>query len=196
KQLLDELKTKLVDQHQYSIFLGLDSIMVHHSIETSEQELDRYFRSLLNAQIDEVSHQVCTSIPVFYDLDSKDWPFIEKWSEKSRQELIALHLDSIHLIEMYGFLPGFAYLKNTSHEFNIPRKSNPDRNIKASSVALAGNFTGIYPVESPGGWHIIGKTPKRFFQPHEKDPAKLKVGTYVKFHSISLAEYFELNEYA
>jgi inhibitor of KinA len=89
---------------------------------------------------------------------------------------------------MLGFLPGFAYLGQVDDKLATPRKSQPVE-VAAGSIGIAGHQTGIYPMVSPGGWHIIGRTPVHLFDSDKEDPALLKPGDSVQFVSITLHEF-------
>ena len=86
---------------------------------------------------------------------------------------------------MIGFLPGFPYMGEVDERIAIPRKSEPRTNVEAGSIGIAGKQTGIYPLDSPGGWQIIGKTPLKLFNKEKDDPVIFKPGDEVEFYSIS-----------
>jgi inhibitor of KinA len=89
---------------------------------------------------------------------------------------------------MIGFLPGFAYMGTTDPRLHIPRKSQPVP-VTAGGVGIAGIQTGIYPLNSPGGWQIIGRTPSKLFTPENDPPVKLQAGDKVQFYPISREEF-------
>jgi inhibitor of KinA len=94
-----------------------------------------------------------------------------------------------------GFLPGFAYMGKVNAAIQIARHASPRKEVQAGSVGIAGMQTGIYPMNSPGGWQIIGRTPIKIF---DKDPAilgKLSAGNRIQFYPIDFAEFEKLNEY-
>ena len=95
---------------------------------------------------------------------------------------------------MIGFMPGFPYLGGMSPKIVMPRKATPRAKIPAGSVGIAGNQTGIYPAESPGGWQIIGKTPLKLFEPTREPPALLRAGDYITFVSITTKEFYLIKE--
>ena len=90
---------------------------------------------------------------------------------------------------MIGFAPGFPYLGGMYEKIATPRKESPRLKIPARSVGIAGNQTGIYPIETPGGWQIIGRTPIELFKPKENPPSLLKAGDRIRFNAINLEEY-------
>ena len=114
---------------------------------------------------------------------------IEKQSKLSSSEIINLHSQPQYLIYMLGFLPGFAYLGGLDERLATPRLANPRLKINPGSVGIAGTQTGMYPIESPGGWQIIGRTPLQLFQPSADDPFYYSAGDYIKFDAITVSEY-------
>jgi inhibitor of KinA len=104
-------------------------------------------------------------------------------------EVIALHTQGDYLVHMIGFAPGFPYLGGMTEKLTTPRRETPLLKIPAGSVGIAGGQTGIYPLESPGGWQIIGRTPVPLFRPQHKQPSLLKAGDHVHFYPISSDEF-------
>ena len=95
---------------------------------------------------------------------------------------------------MIGFTPGFPYLGGMSEKIAAPRLEKPRTCIPAGSVGIAGTQTGLYPMESPGGWQLIGRTPLKVFNPAADNPFLYVAGDYLKFESVSLEEYAALEE--
>jgi inhibitor of KinA len=113
----------------------------------------------------------------------------------SPEEVIALHTSKTYRVFMLGFLPGFAYMGQVDEKIAMPRKPQPV-NIAAGSVGIAGRQTGIYPLDSPGGWQIIGKTPLKLFDAEREDPVLLQAGDHVQFFSISKNDFREIQNSA
>ena len=90
---------------------------------------------------------------------------------------------------MFGFMPGFPYLAGLPESLCIPRKNSPRKIVPAGSVAIANDRCGIYPHDSPGGWHIIGRTPINIFDIHSTSPSKLELGQSVLFKAIDISEF-------
>jgi KipI family sensor histidine kinase inhibitor len=90
---------------------------------------------------------------------------------------------------MLGFTPGFTYLGGMSEAIATPRLKTPRVKIPAGSVGIAGSQTGVYPIDSPGGWQLIGRTPVRMYDPDRETPIQPQAGQYIKFYSITKAEY-------
>ena len=128
------------------------------------------------------------SIPVCYE--KKYAPDLEWMSEHlkiSCEEIIQLHGDTTYRVFMLGFLPGFAYMGTVNNKIEAPRKQKP-HNVVEGSVGNAGKQTGIYPLSSPGGWQIIGKTPLKLFNKKEGSTL-LNPGDSVRFYSIIKDEF-------
>lgn len=128
------------------------------------------------------------SIPVCYE--KKYAPDLEWMSEHikiSCEEIIQLHCDTTYRVFMLGFLPGFAYMGTVNNKIEAPRKQKP-QNVVEGSVGIAGKQTGIYPLSSPGGWQIIGKTPLKLFNKKEGSTL-LNLGDSVRFYSIIKDEF-------
>jgi inhibitor of KinA len=113
---------------------------------------------------------------------------LEKILKISQQDIIELHSSIIYRVYMIGFLPGFPYLGRIDPRLETGRKSKPV-SVAAGGVGIAGNQTGIYPLNSPGGWHIIGRTPVKLFDPEKESPVKLAIGDHVQFYPVSVEEF-------
>ncbi|HSE76974.1 MAG TPA: 5-oxoprolinase subunit PxpB [Alphaproteobacteria bacterium] len=130
------------------------------------------------------------TIPVSYaEEDAPDLADVAAETRLSRDEAIARHAGVTYHVYMLGFLPGFAYMGDLDAALRLPRRRNPRTRVPAGSIAIAQQLTAIYPAESPGGWHLIGRTPVRFFDPGATPPALLAPGDQVRFAPISNAEY-------
>jgi inhibitor of KinA len=107
------------------------------------------------------------------------------------EEVVALHLSKTYRVYMLGFLPGFSYLGEVDERIATPRKPQP-QTVAAGSVGIAGKQTGIYPLASPGGWQIIGRTPLKIFEANADEPALLRAGDRVQFFSITRNVFYEI----
>jgi KipI family sensor histidine kinase inhibitor len=112
----------------------------------------------------------------------------------SEEEVINIHASVDYRIYMLGFTPGFPYLGGMNESIATPRLKQPRTKIYAGSVGIAGKQTGIYPIDSPGGWQIIGRTPLRLFDINRKDPILLEAGNYIRFKAIDYEEYQSILE--
>jgi len=132
-------------------------------------------------------------IPVCYGgTYGKDLEKMALNKKMSQEEIIELHSTPTYRLYFYGFLPGFMYLGGMDMRLYMDRKANPERSVPAGSVAIGGQQTGIYPQDSPGGWHIIGRTPILLFQVEKEIPMKPSVGERVQFYPITHDEYRHL----
>lgn len=111
----------------------------------------------------------------------------------SEQEVISIHTEPEYPIYMLGFLPGFCYLGGMDKRIAAPRLATPRVKIAAGSVGIAGSQTGIYPIDSPGGWQIIGRTPKKLYDPNREKPILLEAGMRIKFYSIDEEEFLRIS---
>lgn len=130
-------------------------------------------------------------MPVCYDeAVAPDLKTILREKEITKQELISLHSSPAYRVYMLGFLPGFAYMGEINEKIAMPRKATPQK-VQAGSVGIAGNQTGIYPINSPGGWHIIGRTPIKLYEMKDSDNFStfFQPGDIVQFYSISRDEF-------
>jgi len=128
-------------------------------------------------------------VPVCYDEEfGIDLPEISRSKNLSPERIIELHVSKIYRVYMLGFLPGFAYMGELDEVLNMPRKQSPVA-VAAGSVGIVANQTGIYPLNSPGGWQIIGRTYVKFFEPRDQVPVKFKAGDEVQFYQITREQY-------
>jgi len=129
-------------------------------------------------------------IPVCYaEKYALDLNEIMKQKKISISEIIQLHSSKKYRIYMIGFLPGFAYMGEVDEQIAMPRKHQPRTIVAAGSVGIAGMQTGIYPLDSPGGWQIIGKTPVKIFNKENEHPVLLQPGDEIQFYSITEDEF-------
>lgn len=133
-------------------------------------------------------------IPVCYGKQfAMDIEHLAETNNISIEEIIQLHISKPYKVFMLGFLPGFAYMGEVDEKLIIPRKSQPV-NIEPGSVGIAGKQTGIYPLSSPGGWQIIGRTPMKLFDASEEEPTLLRTGDTVQFYPVSANEFYEIQK--
>ena len=134
-------------------------------------------------------------IPVVYGGEyGPDIEFVAKHSGLSVDDVIEIHSKPVYRVYFLGFLPGFAYLGGMDERIAAPRLERPRLKVPAGSVGIAGKQTGIYPIESPGGWRLIGRTPLRLFNPEKEPPTLLQPGDRVKFVPVDEYEFRELYE--
>jgi inhibitor of KinA len=134
-------------------------------------------------------------IPVCYGGEfGADLDFVAKHANLTPGEVIEIHSAADYLVHMIGFAPGFPYLGGMSSKIAAPRRSSPRLKVPAGSVGIAGEQTGIYPLETPGGWQLIGRTPLALFRPEQDPPTLLQPGDIVRFRPITPQQFRELKE--
>jgi len=125
------------------------------------------------------------TVPVFYGGDyGPDLDWVAGHLGISSDEVIRLHTQTIYRVYMIGFTPGYPYMGELPAPLVVPRRSTPRTRVPKGSVGIAQRQTGVYPVESPGGWQIIGWTPIELFDPKRQMPSLLEMGDGVKFEAV------------
>ncbi|MCD7743961.1 MAG: 5-oxoprolinase subunit PxpB [Lachnospiraceae bacterium] len=117
---------------------------------------------------------------------------LERYTGIDRDEIIRIHSGTDYRVYMLGFLPGFAYLGGLDERIAMPRLSTPRLKIPKGAVGIGGNQTGVYPLESPGGWRLIGSTPLDFYNPDRKEPVLCRAGDRIRFIPITSADYYDI----
>jgi inhibitor of KinA len=129
------------------------------------------------------------TVPVFYGGDyGPDLEWVARRLGLKLEEAIRLHAGTVYRVYMIGFTPGYPYMGELPDDLVLPRRDTPRTRVPKGSVAIAQRQTGIYPVDSPGGWHIIGWTPVALFDPCREMPSLLEMGDRVKFEPVRSAE--------
>ncbi|MDP1810777.1 MAG: 5-oxoprolinase subunit PxpB [Sediminibacterium sp.] len=135
-------------------------------------------------------------IPVCYDLSlAPDLKILAAAHQIGIDEVIQWHTGKSYRVYMIGFLPGFAYMGSVHEKISTPRKASPRTLVPGGSVGIAGEQTGIYPFDSPGGWQLIGQTPIAIFNIHKTQPCLLQPGDEVTFYPISLTEFQKMKDH-
>lgn len=149
---------------------------VKHLSENALQNLDE--SSKINTRLIE--------IPVSFDDEfALDLEFVAQTNDLSPNDVVEIFLARTYRVYMLGFLPGFAYMGEVDERIATPRKTSPRLKVPKGSVGIAGGQTGIYSLESPGGWQIIGRTNVELFTPNAESPTFLQAGDSVKFYEIN-----------
>lgn len=132
-------------------------------------------------------------IPVCYGGDfGPDLARVAAQAKLAPEEVVRRHAAGDYLVYLVGFAPGFPYLGGMAPELATPRLTEPRAQVPAGSVGIAGEQTGVYPVATPGGWNLIGRTPLRLFRPDMEPPALLRAGDRVKFRAVTREEFARL----
>lgn len=153
----------------------------------------REFEHTAQAQAPEIAarHWV---IPVRYGADAgPDLASVAQLTGLDEKRVVELHQQAHFKVYMLGFLPGFAFLGDTPTELHLPRRSEPRLRVPAGSVAIAKQLTGVYPWDSPGGWHILGNCPVPLFDGTLDPPALFKAGDAVSFRGIEIDEFHDIS---
>jgi len=162
----------------------------------SYDELSKRMKRLLNIEIKAgASSRRVFEIPVCYGGQyGPDLANIAEHAGLTEEEVIEIHSSRDYLIYMLGFLPGFCYLGGLDERIHTPRLANPRLKINAGSVGIGGSQTGIYPLDSPGGWQLMGMTPVKTYDPDREVPILLSAGDYIRFIPVDEEEYLRIKE--
>jgi inhibitor of KinA len=165
-------------------------------VRTSESELTSSISELVNRlDLSRDPPSRVVEIPVCYGGEfGSDLEFVAGNAKLTPRQVVEIHAAADYLVHMIGFAPGFPYLGGMSAKIAAPRRSSPRLKIPAGSVGIAGDQTGIYPLETPGGWQIIGRTPLALFRPQQDPPALLQAGDIVRFRPIAPDQFRQLAE--
>lgn len=199
----DFIKELIPSYHTLTLVYDIDLFYQNNIALKNNESVIEFGNSLLNAfkhsttniNTENASEKII-QIPVCYDERlGIDLENIVSKNKISIEEIIKIHTEETYLVYCLGFLPGFAYMGKVNECIQIARHASPRKEVQAGSVGIAGMQTGIYPMNSPGGWQIIGRTPIKIF---DKDPSilgKLSAGNRIQFYPIAFAEFEKLNEY-
>ena len=160
-------------------------------VEDLKKRLERIEEGLQQTPFSEPK---LTRIPVVYGgIYGPDLEEVAKYHQISTEEVIRLHCSKSYLIYMIGFMPGYPYMGELPEALVTPRLKTPRLLVPKGSVAIAQRQTGIYSMESPGGWQILGRTPVEMFDPEKDPPSLLQMGDFVQFYPISEKEFHHWN---
>ena len=179
-----------------AVFYDMETVKKNYPANNIVFDFVRMFAEQLLATINDlppVLLQEIITIPVYYN--GVDLSLIAKEHQLTEEEVIDIHTSKTYRVFMIGFLPGFTYMGSVDERIATPRKSSPRIKVPAGSVGIAGFQTGIYPLESPGGWQLLGQTPVKIFDKEKSSPCLLKAGDSVQFISISKSTFEKLYEY-
>ena len=172
----------------------VDVLALNQSLTLFEKNcaalLDELHTFLSTLELEEVLKPKCWELPVKYD--GIDLDVLSEKLKKTPEEIIALHQSQTYTIEGFGFLPGFFYIGSLPEALQIPRKSTPALRVPKRSIAIAGTQTGIYPIESSGGWYVLGELAFDLFDPDEEPPVAMDIGDEVRFKAIDSAEFEQM----
>ena len=173
------------------------SVTIHYEAEKID------FESLIQTLQAQVEHLYKVDIPRGEIMDvpvcyggelGPDLCNVASYNHMTTEEVIRIHTSPTYLIYMLGFTPGFAYMGRMDERIATPRLSSPRTAIPAGSVGIAEKQTGIYPIESPGGWQLIGQTPYALFDVTRENPFLFSAGQRIRFVPVTRAEFDRLKE--
>lgn len=171
-----------------SLLVKFDALKWRH--EELEARLRKYLDQLQKVKLPEPRH---VEIPVCYGEEfGPDLDDVAANHGITPQRVIKLHSSASYLVYFLGFVPGFAYLGELPGELVTPRLPTPRKKVPAGSVGIAGNQTGVYPFETPGGWRLLGRTPVAMFRMDRDHLSLLSIGDRVQFVPISRERFIEL----
>jgi len=179
-----------------SVTIYYNPVDVYFSNRNKENEIPfdivkNSILELLNKSVSvESTKERIVKIPVVYGGDmGPDLEYVASYHGLTPSEVIELHSSGDYLVYMLGFAPGFPFMGGLNQQIATPRKDTPRLAIPPGSVGIAGSQTGIYPLETPGGWQIIGRTPQSLFLPNQSPPTLLQPGDRIRFYPITMEEY-------
>lgn len=160
------------------------------------KDLKARIEELLKIEVsEEASEARVFEIPVCYGGEyGPDIANIAENAGLSEQDVIDIHCSKDYLIYMLGFLPGFVYLGGLDERIHTPRLANPRISIPAGSVGIAASQTGIYPLNSPGGWQLLGMTPVKTYDPERETPILVEAGDYIRFVPVTEEEFLKIKK--
>jgi inhibitor of KinA len=180
-----------------SVAVFFDPITVAKSSGTPDEVFDS-LATRIRASLSGVDHlgrakrspSRTAEIPVCYDPEfAADLDDVARHAQISTSEVVHLHSAAEYRVACIGFVPGFPFLAGLPKKLATPRRTSPRKGIPPGSVGIGGAQTGIYPLRSPGGWNLIGRTPLKLFDPEENPPTLLRAGDRVRFRAISKEEF-------
>jgi KipI family sensor histidine kinase inhibitor len=170
-----------------SLMVVYDPLVI--ALDSLQSQLNETWSTLDD---DRLAEPRTVEIPVVYgEQYGPDLEWVADYHKMSLQEVIRLHTQPLYQVYMIGFMPGYPYMGEVPDEIVTPRRKTPRTLVPAGSIGIAQKQTGIYPVASPGGWQIIGRTPVRLFDPQAQPPCFLEMGDRIKFLVITEQELLE-----
>jgi len=189
---LEKSKIKEIDDIVYSnSSIGIEYDSDKTNYKTISYKINNHLQSLkINSNKKKTK---MWTIPICYDKEfALDIDKISKSTGLSNSSIKKIHLNQIYRVNMIGFIPGFVYMKNLNDQLKISRKKNPRLTVPEGSIGIADNMCGIYNIQSPGGWNILGRTPLSFFSIYNLPPIKIKPEDEIQFKKINKKEFFKI----
>jgi KipI family sensor histidine kinase inhibitor len=160
---------------------------LHVDASALEEELRQLARALPDSAIEDGA---LIDVDVCYGGDlGPDLADVAAFAKVTEDEVVRLHSATTYRVYIVGFVPGFPYMASVHSHLALPRRTTPRTRVPAGSVAIAAGQTGIYPIETPGGWHLIGRTRVKPYDASRAEPFLFKPGDRVRFHPIDRMEF-------
>ena len=170
------------------------SVLVYYDpLQISSSDVQEGIEHLLEiTEEEDTGERHIVHLPTLYGGKmGADIEFVAQHTGINEQELIRIHSGTDYLVYMMGFSPGFAYLGGLDERLATPRLQSPRTEIPAGAVGIAETQTGVYPMASPGGWQLIGRTPLKLFDPTRERPVLLSAGDYVRFVPLASRDEYD-----
>jgi inhibitor of KinA len=166
-----------------------------HPLRVTYQQINHWLNETLS-RLDSLEHMIKPqqiSLPVYYHPDvAPDLESLAKERGLTVEEVIQIHSQIEYTVCAIGFAPGFAFLASVDERIAMPRHAEPKSKVAKGSVGIAGRQTAVYPLETPGGWQVIGNCPMSLFTPEQSPMMPFNVGDLVRFGPISRDEFIAL----
>ncbi|MHA7059780.1 5-oxoprolinase subunit PxpB [Aquimarina sp. M1] len=192
KESIEEFYDKVIVE----VILSYNSLLIYYTVAI--EDIYNEILTLKSLFPDSIENQKqekrLWKIPVCYDVSFA--PELSSFAANKSMDIdkvIALHTTPLYAVYFIGFLPGFLYLGGLDDQLVTPRKATPSQKLEKGSVAIGGHQTGVYPCDSPGGWHVIGKTPVQFFDINASVCCFASPGDKIQFISIEKCKYNDLS---
>ena len=195
RQIIEQIKDLQLDGIIELVPTYCALLVQYDAMVYSYSDICRILEPTLQESVTDSANELVTivEIPTVYGGEfGPDLGFVASYNHLSEAEVVSIHSGTDYLVYMLGFIPGFTYLGGMDPRIATPRLSSPRTLIPAGSVGIAGEQTGTYPSDSPGGWQIIGRTPVTMYDMSKKQAALLQAGDYVRYVSIDENEFHRI----
>ena len=195
RQIIEQIKDLQLDGIIELVPTYCALLVQYDAMVYSYSDICRILEPTLQESVTDSANELVTivEIPTVYGGEfGPDLGFVASHNHLSEAEVVSIHSGTDYLVYMLGFIPGFTYLGGMDPRIATPRLSSPRTLIPAGSVGIAGEQTGTYPSDSPGGWQIIGRTPVTMYDMSKKQAALLQAGDYVRYVPIDENEFHRI----
>ena len=195
RQVIEQIKVLQLDGIIELVPTYCALLVQYDAMVYTYSDICRTINPILQESVTDSANERVTivEIPTIYGGEyGPDLGFVASHNHISEAEVVSIHSGADYLVYMLGFIPGFTYLGGMDPRIATPRLSSPRTLIPAGSVGIAGEQTGTYPSDSPGGWQIIGRTPVTMYDMSKKQAALLRAGDYVRYVPINDTEFYRI----